>query len=730
MATQPKAAHGDSVRAIEGEFPFEFVSDIAEMESWRKEIHRPIYHIHKWWAQRLGSVFRAAIIAAAMPSGTSIVDQFYKRLRLTGLVVFDPFMGSGTTVGEALKLGCTAIGRDINPVAHRMVRVGLGELNRVDLDSQFRQIEATAGPAIRSLYETKDSNGQPSVGLYYFWVKVLDCPGCGKPVDLFPSYIFATHADKARHPEAKAVCPTCSEIVQCRYDTTSVSCSCGTTFDPRAGSTRRINSICRNCALEFPIAKTAARTGAPPKHRMFAKLVLRADGTKEYLPIVDHDLRIFRAAKERLAQSTPEIPTVRIKDGHNTKQMLNYGYKFWHEMFNARQLLALTTLADSIRRLPSSGARDALSLLFSGVLEFNNMFASYKGEGTGAVRHLFAHHILKPERVPVEANVWGTPKSSGAFSTLYRTRLLRALDYREAPHEIGIRRGASRPSATKIFGLSDPISTPTFLDHKTCVAKSGTVSISCGDSSATDLPSESVDLVVTDPPFFDNVHYSELADFFYAWQRLYFPTPETNGETTRRPEEVQDVRPDAFSAKLRGVLAECHRVLKSEGLLVLSYHHSREAGWIAVADALARAGFSIVQSHPVKAEMSVAAPKSKAKQPINLDVLLVCRKSVRDKRPRLSHRLALLAAAESGLSRIERFNATGRRLSRNDVRVVIFSQLLVQLSAGRSAEALRIGLDILLRCADEHIDAAWRNQTLHDRTTVRPSHDPQEELSF
>ena len=58
--------------------------------------------------------------------------------------------------------------------------------------------------------------------------------------------------------------------------------------------------------------------------------------------------------------------------------------------------------------------------LFSGTLEFNNLFASYKGEGTGAVRHMFAHHILKPERTPIEANVWGTPKSSGSFSSLLR----------------------------------------------------------------------------------------------------------------------------------------------------------------------------------------------------------------------------------------------------------------------------------------------------------------------
>jgi hypothetical protein len=79
---------------------------------------------------------------------------------------------------------------------------------------------------------------------------------------------------------------------------------------------------------------------------------------------------------------------------------------------------------------------DALFTLFSGVLEFDNMFATFKGEGTGAVRHLFSHHILKPERMPIEANVWGTQKSSGSFSNLFKSRLLRAVDYRDAPFEI------------------------------------------------------------------------------------------------------------------------------------------------------------------------------------------------------------------------------------------------------------------------------------------------------
>ena len=97
--------------------PFETLSDTAEAESWRKEVHRPIYHVHKWWARRLGTVFRATVLAALAPSGSDVLRLFYEPTRFPGAVVFDPFMGSGTTIGEALKLGARAIGRDINPVA-------------------------------------------------------------------------------------------------------------------------------------------------------------------------------------------------------------------------------------------------------------------------------------------------------------------------------------------------------------------------------------------------------------------------------------------------------------------------------------------------------------------------------------------------------------------------------------------------------------------------------------
>jgi putative DNA methylase len=102
-----------------------------------------------------------------------------------------------------------------------------------------------------------------------------------------------------------------------------------------------------------------------------------------------------------------------------------------------------------------------------------------------------------------------------------------------------------------------------------------------------------------------------------------------------------------------------------------------------------QAGFRLVQAQPVKAEMSVAMPKLAARSPIDLDVLMVCRKAATDRRPRADEATALDAGADAAAAKVRRFNATGRHLSLNDVRIVVYSQALVELSAGRGpAEVL------------------------------------------
>lgn len=302
-------------RAIEDpSFPFEHLSDVAELESWRKEINRPVYHIHKWWAQRLGSVFRAILLGAFAPKGSNVLEMFYQPARLTGAVIFDPFMGSGTTVGEALKLGARAIGRDINPVAHFIVRNALGVHPRLKVVETFRAIEQDIAPTIRRFYRARLPEGGTADGLYYFWVKVIPCPNCERQVDLFSSYIFAQHAYPTRYPEARALCPHCGAINTLPYDAEHATCSaCCKAFKPKAGPANGAKATCPDCGHTFLIAKTVQERGEPPAHRLYAKMVLRSDGSKEYLPTDDYDLALYNEASSLLRQRKDPYPVVTIE---------------------------------------------------------------------------------------------------------------------------------------------------------------------------------------------------------------------------------------------------------------------------------------------------------------------------------------------------------------------------------------------------------------------------------
>src|SRR5205085_6842089 len=128
------------------------------------------------WAKRLGSVFRGILLGCALGEDGDLAAEFYRAHTLAGRSVFDPFMGSGTTVGEAHKLGFTALGRDINPVAVEAVRVALGPMDRALLHQAFDDLSADVGKKLQSLYRSEDSHGRPCAVLYYFWVMQADCP--------------------------------------------------------------------------------------------------------------------------------------------------------------------------------------------------------------------------------------------------------------------------------------------------------------------------------------------------------------------------------------------------------------------------------------------------------------------------------------------------------------------------------------------------------------------------
>jgi len=642
-------------------FPIFEISKLAEKESWRKEINRPIYHLHKWWAQRLGSVFRAILIHMLKMPEQDTWALFYKNNRFDK-VVFDPFMGSGTTLGEALKMGARVAGCDINPISSFLVKQELTNVSLHELDKHMKQLEKTIAPKIQKYYTTIDPETQKKIPvLYYFWVKFVVLPNSEK-IPLFSNYVFAKNAYPAKKPVAQILCSQCWGIFTDRYDTIKVACPhCNNIFNPQDGPVKGA------FVYDKDGNKHKIKSLLPAEQRLeeklFAVLALRHNGEKIYLQATEHDVSLYQEAVVQLETECLPLPVMTVRAGHNTDQARGYNYNCWRDFFNQRQLLCLGLLLKELLKINDDGIREQFLCLFSSTLEFNNMFCSYKGEGTGAVRPIFSNHILKPERTPIENSVWGIAKSSGCFSTLYKTRFLPAKKYLHDPFELKIM--DCKGQSCKVSS-NDPMNSIIVSGWNALSNCEGNSLILCGDSANVPLPNASVDVVVTDPPYFDYIHYSELSDFFYAWLSPILKKShiEFRKETSSRENEVQHTSPNEFSKMLCRVFQECNRVMRDEAKLCFSFHHARPEGWAAIAEALIGAGFYIEEAFPVHAELMASTPKAGAKEPISLDTIIVCSK----------HRQSIANASHIAFEYMEILVEASNNISRSDVFTVFAAQ--------------------------------------------------------
>jgi len=686
-------------KSIESYFPFEQIDEIAEIESYRKEINRPMYHIHKWWAKRLGSVFRS-IVSGSLSEGKW--ERFHEFQDYRGKVVLDPFMGSGTTLGEAAKIGAKAIGCDVNPVSTFLVSQALQQVDLNKLETEFCNIERDVKDEIQSFYMTDiDSSDHLVNALYYFWVKVVETPD-GNTIPLFSNYIFSKNAYPKKKPEAQILCPGCGAVFVGRYDSTHETCpDCRLEYNPQIGNVKGAKVFSEDGA-EYKIKELVKASGSAPGHRLYAVMAINIQGVKIYKKPSKFDFDLLEKASLKYAELKDDLPLpdMEVRPGHNTNQARGYNYNFWKDFFSERQLLCLGILLERIMKIEDPVVRDHFVCLFSGSLEFNNLFCSFKGEGTGAVRHMFSNHILKPERTPLENTVWGVEgKSSGTFSSLFKSRLLKAKTYLSDPFEIYVDRSSGKKVSKKIV-CSNPINVSMEKTWDGFVGGDNKALVLNGDSSNLPIPDEVVDAVVTDPPYFDFVHYSELSDFFYAWLKkaLVESYDYFDREDSSHANEVQDKENEVFSRKIQSVFSECNRVLKSDGVMCFSYHHSTVDGWIAIYNAVVKAGFVISAAHPVKAEMSVATPKSGSKSPINIDAILVCKKA-----SIVQHRVSPEAEITERIHQyFSRFEDIGRNLSEGDKFVVACSQ------------AVSVASEQKMTAGDAHGLLIWASTTYSD----------------
>jgi adenine-specific DNA methylase len=666
--------------AIERALPLTELNRLAEQEGHNKHFYRPATYIHKWWARRLGSVFRTILLSTFLPADADVWTHYYQHNDF-GKIVLDPFMGGGTTVVEALRLGCKVVGGDLNPVAWWTVKRAIESVPLRELAEAFRQLEDEVAYRIRTLYRTRCAHPgcqQQADIINVLWVNLATCASCGTVVPLHSTYVIDNDSRDFR----TLLCPACYHVFTSNQKKGQADCpKCHHSFDPQQAPATPDSFTCTNlsCRQGQPILQTVQRIEGPFPRRMYAILYACPVHGREMKAADADDLLAYQDAVRVFEheQDTLLFPRSAVPNGDKSRDLLNYGYTHWRMMFTERQLLALAWLLKAITGLRHDQVREALLGLFSYCLDYNTLFATYNGR-SGGVRGLFTYHAFVIPKELLENNVWGVGENSGSFSGVYKRKLKQAQAYRDMPFE---RRVLPDGGTRQVVIPGERIIGCLAADFNELLhsAEKNTLLL-CQSSEELPVPAGSVDAVITDPPYFNSVQYSELADFFYVWLRLVLKDryPHFASELTPKLSEIvqntsQGKDAQYFLEGLAQVFAECHRVLKDDGAMIFTFHHKEPEAWGTVLGAVINAGFYISALYPVQAERDFSL-HIRDQEAIEYDAVVVCRKRLGNGRiswAQLEDQIHFQAAAT-----LEQLKTSGPGLGKADISVIVLGQCL------------------------------------------------------
>jgi adenine-specific DNA methylase len=630
---------------IERHFDIPFVAGLALREKQIQQNYRPIIAVHKWFARRPGTLFRALLLSEFVDEPAW--QSYYREHSLANVRIFDPFMGGGTTMVEANRVGCSVTGYDINPMAWWVVRQELGSLDVDEYVREATRLRASLEREIGELYRTRcvrcgDDQAQVK---YFLWVKSQPCAACDQPVDLFPSYLLA---EDVRHFTNVFVCGHCGELYDSADRKKPGPCPhCGHAHTPQFTARRnRVN--CRHCGSENRYCD-----GKLPGHRMFAleyhcgqcsgtggRLFKRPDAV---------DLAKTKTAERRLrATSAQFVPEDAIPHGDETERLHRWGYAHYREMFNARQLLGLEHSCRYIAGIADKSIREALATNLSDLLRYQNMLCRYD---TMALKSLdvFSVHGFPVGLVQCESNLLGiahpsrgTPVGSGGWLNMVE-KFAKAKRYCDAPFEIRQERG-------KKVEVKLPAEWIGERRNGTRPLETREVNLRCGDASEAKLKAGEFDAVFTDPPYFGNVQYAELMDFCFVWLRKLagLPHSEFDGLSTRHANELtgnvsmgRDL--SHFTEGLATTFRKAAVALKAGRPLAFTYHHNHLEAYLPIIVAILDAGLVCSGSLPCPAEMGASIHINGTGSSI-VDTVFVCRSTGRIPRRWLAGTAADVAA--------------------------------------------------------------------------------------
>ena len=340
------------------------------------------------------------------------------------------------------------------------------------------------------------------------------------------------------------------------------------------------------------------------------------------------------AIAARLAEKMEEwealdyVPGEAIPVGVKTSEPLRYGMRLWRNIFSPRQLLGHGTAVEVFRELLAEAEAQGaltkvaqaafvyLALSLDKLRDYNSRMTRWHSNRQVMVntfdRHDFAFKWSFAEMAPLIAGLgfdWTINQTAKCIAELVTL----------------IRPSTAKPNL--LPDINPPAPPP--------------VSITCQSADALDhVENASVDVVVMDPPYYDNVMYAELSDFFYVWLKRtaghVVPELFTRALTDKDREAVAN--PTRFAGqkgakalagrdyqhRMAAIFAECRRVLKPDGVMTLMFTHKATGAWDALTTGLMHAGFAITASWPINTEAE-GSLHIKNKAAANSTIFLVCR---------------------------------------------------------------------------------------------------------
>lgn len=538
--------------------------------------------------------------------------------------VLDPFAGGGSIPFEALRFGFTTYANDLNPVAATILKATLDYPARFgpSLADDIRKWGTRWYELIKPRLQPYFSPLPPNVeGASYLWARTVKWHG--RTVPLSPNWWLAT-GDK---PAAVRVIadPDSTEprfeILQGRqigkYDPDQGTISRGVGRCPWTGET-----------IDGEYIKAEAQAGRMGQV-LYAVGLKKPGGFEFRAPLVE-DLITIPQLEKVLAQKKFEwasqglIPTEAFPEG-NDNRPIQYGMPTWADFFSPRQLFAMGTITETLkvinREIINSEEENKHKAIITYLGFVIDKCADYMSclcpwdSTRGKIAHLFSRHDFSFTwsygEFDASANLlpWALNQVADAYSQISKLIFPSQLTFLTQSHKrpvenLSIHRGSA--------------------------------------SSMKQIANGSVVNITVDPPYYDNVQYAELSDFFYVWLKRsvgdLFPDFFTDELTNKDDEAVanparftvlgrkkNELAEQDYQHKMVAAFREMYRVLHSSGVLTVMFTHKKVEAWDTLASAIIDAGFTIQASWPVHTESEVSLHQAK-KNAAASTILLVCRK--------------------------------------------------------------------------------------------------------